>query len=82
MIRPTDDAANDEFWIAIAGSDIDWKNLSTSPEHFMQGVRKLSGLDSLELSEVMTLNYYRYVQPYQIMNYLEPNFGAIGLTSG
>ena len=82
MIRPTDDAANDEFWIAIAGSDIDWKNLSTSPEHFMQGVRKLSGLDSLELSEVMTLNYYRYVHPHQIMNFLELNFGVVGLTSG
>lgn len=60
-IRPTDDADNDEFWIAIAGSNIDWENLSTSPEHFMAGVRKLSGLDSLELSEMMTLNYYRYV---------------------
>ena len=66
MIRPTDDADNDEFWIAIAGSDIDWKNLSTSPEHFMEGVRKLSGLHSLELSEMMTLNYYRYVRFYHI----------------
>ena len=61
MIRPTDDAVNDEFWIAIAGSDIDWQKLSTSPEHFMDGVRKLSGLDLLEMSEMMTLNYYRYV---------------------
>lgn len=63
MIRPTDDAVNDEFWIAIAGSDIDWENLSTSPEHFIEGVKKLSGLDSLEVSEMMTLNYYRYVSP-------------------
>ena len=61
MIRPTDDAVNDEFWIAIAGSDIDWQKLSTSAEHFMDGVRKLSGLQSLEISEMMTLNYYRYV---------------------
>ena len=61
MIRPTDNAANDEFWIAIAGSDIDWEKLSTSPDHFMDGVRELSGLHSLEISEMMTLNYYRYV---------------------
>jgi len=61
MIRPTDDAVNDEFWIAIAGSDIDWQKLSASPEHFVDGVRKLSGLHSLEVSEMMTLNYYRYV---------------------
>jgi len=66
MIRPTDDAINDAYWIAIAGSDIDWKVLSTSPEHFMDGVRKLSGLDSLEISEMMTLNYYRYVSFYSI----------------
>ena len=61
MIRPTDDADNDEFWIAIAGSNIDWQKLSTSPEHFINGVRELSGLRSLEFSETMTLNYYRYV---------------------
>ncbi|KAF9644831.1 hypothetical protein BDM02DRAFT_3149779 [Thelephora ganbajun] len=59
MIRPTDDAVNDEFWVAIAGSDIDWQKLSTSPGHFIHGVRKLSGLHSLEFSEVMTLNYYQ-----------------------
>lgn len=82
MIRPTDDAANDEFWIAIAGSDIDWKNLSTSPEHFMEGVRKLSGLDSLEISEMMSLNYYRYARIDKARDYLELIFGAIGLTSG
>ena len=61
MIRPTDNAVEDEFWVAIAGSDIDWQKLSSSPEHFVNGVRKLSGLDSLEVSETMTLNYYRYV---------------------
>ena len=61
-IRPTDDVANGEFWVAIAGPDIDWQQLSTSPEHFMDGVRKLSGLRSLEFAEMMTLNYYRYVQ--------------------
>jgi len=61
MIRPTDNAVEDEFWVAIAGSDIDWQKLSASPEHFVNGVRKLSGLDSLEVSETMTLNYYRYV---------------------
>ena len=82
MIRPTDDAANDEFWIAIAGSDIDWKNLSTSPEHFMAGVRKLSGLHSLEISEMMTLNYYRHAQFHHIINYPKLTFGPIGLTSG
>jgi hypothetical protein len=64
MIRPTDDAVNDEFWIAIAGSNIDWQELSTSPEHFIKGVRKLSGLDSLEVSEMMTLNYYRCVKAH------------------
>ena len=61
IIRPTDDAINDEFWVVITGSDIDWQGLSTSPEHFIEGVKKLSGLDSLEVSEMMTLNYYRYV---------------------
>jgi len=66
MIRPTDDAVNDEFWIAIAGSDIDWQKLSASPEHFVDGVRKLSGLQSLEVSETMTLNYYRYVGFYRM----------------
>lgn len=64
-IRPTDDAINDEFWIAIAGPDIDWQALSTSPENFIEGVRKLSGLNSLEVSETMTLNYYRYVSTHQ-----------------
>jgi hypothetical protein len=59
MIRPTDDMANDEFWVAIGGLDIDWQKLSTSPEHFIEGVKHLSGLHSLEFSEVMTLNYYR-----------------------
>lgn len=66
MIRPTDDAVNDEFWIAIAGSDIDWQNLSTSPENFIDGVRKLSGLQSLEVLEMMTLNYYRYVSFHRV----------------
>ena len=66
MIRPTDDAVNGEFWMAIAGPDIDWQKLSTSPENFMDGVRKLSGLHSLEFSEMMTLNYYRYVRPRDI----------------
>ena len=61
MMRPTDDAVNDEFWAAIAGSDIDWQQLSASPEHFVDGVKKLSGLDALEVSEMMTLSYYRYV---------------------
>ena len=61
MIRPTDDAINDEFWLVITGPDINWQELSTSPEHFIEGMRKLSGLHSLEISEVMTLNYYRYV---------------------
>ena len=61
MIRPTDDVDNDEFWAAIAGSNIDWQQLSASPEHFMDGIKKLSGLDSLEVSEMMTLSYYRYV---------------------
>lgn len=60
-IRPTDDADNDGFWVAIAGSDIDWERLSKSPEYFIDSVRRLSGLDSLEVSEVMTLNYYRCV---------------------
>ena len=82
MIRPTDDADNDEFWIAIAGSDIDWKNLSTSPEHFMEGVRKLSGLHSLELSEIMTLNYYRYALFCHATSYLEMNHSATGLIPG
>ena len=65
IIRPTDDAINDEFWVAIAGSDIDWQKLSTSPEHFIEGVRRLSGLNSLEAYEMMTLNYYRYVEAYR-----------------
>ena len=63
MIRPTDNAVDDEFWVAIAGSDIDWQKLSSSPEHFVNGVKKLSGLDSLEVTETMSLNYYRYVSP-------------------
>ena len=82
MVRPTDDADNDEFWIAIAGSDIDWKNLSTSPERFVEGVRKLSGLHSLELSEMMTLSYYRCVQFHRPTDNLELNCGVIGLTPG
>ena len=61
MIRPTDDMMNDEFWVAIAGLDIDWQKLSTSPEHFTEGIKNLSGLHSLEILEVMTLSYYRYV---------------------
>ena len=65
IIRPTDDAINDEFWVAIAGSDIDWQKLSTSPEHFIEGVRRLSGLNSLEAYEMMTLNYYRYVEAHR-----------------
>lgn len=60
MIRPTDDANNDDFWVAIAGPDIDWQNLSTSSECFIEGVKKLSGFHSLEVLETMTLNYYRY----------------------
>ena len=66
MIRPTDDAVNDEFWVAIIGLDIDWQKLSTSPEHFIEGVRDLSGLHSLEFLEVMTLNYYRYVSLHYV----------------
>ena len=66
MIRPTDEAVNGEFWIAIGGSDIDWQRLSASPEHFMDEVRKLSGLDSLEILEVMTLTHYRYVSFHRI----------------
>jgi len=80
MIRPTDDTVNDEFWVAIAGLNIDWQQLSASPEHFVDGVKKLSGLDSLEISEVMTLNYYRYVSfDY---NHQELSHRPIGLTSG
>ena len=67
MIRPTDDAVNDEFWVVIAGPDIDWQKLSTSHEHFMDEVRKLSGLNSLETSETMTLNYYRYVSLHHMI---------------
>lgn len=82
MIRPTDNEANDEFWIAIAGSHIDWQKLSTSPEHFIDGVRKLSGLHSLEVSETMTLNYYRYVSSHSIYDYLKLSYGPTGLTYG
>ena len=61
MIHPTDDAVNDELWVAIAGLDIDWRQLPASPEYFMDDVKKLSGLESLEVLEMVTLSYYRYV---------------------
>ena len=80
MIRPTENAVNDEFWVAIAGPNIDWQQLSASPEYFVDGVKKLSGLDSLEVSEMMTLNYYRYVSFDR--NHQELSHCPIGLTSG
>ena len=61
MIRPTERHANDEFWVTVAGYDIDWPTLSTQPEEFAKLVRELTGMHSLDFREFLTLNYYRYV---------------------
>jgi hypothetical protein len=61
MIRPTERHANNEFWVSVAGHDIDWPTLSAQPEEFARLVRGLSGLRSLEFQEFITLNYYRCV---------------------
>ena len=63
IIRPTDDGVNDEFWVAIAGSNIDWETLSKSPQHFIDAAKQLSGLHSMQVLETLTLNYYRYAPP-------------------
>lgn len=81
IIRPTDDGVNDEFWVAIAGSDIDWETLSKSPQHFIDAVKKLSGLHSMQVLETLTLNYYRYT-PSDIRLLPDADYGPVGLIFG
>lgn len=63
-IRPTDRRAHGEYWVAIAGTDIDWATLSNNSDAFIQVVRDRSGLYDLQFKEFLTLSHYRYSFPF------------------
>lgn len=58
-IRPTEDHDKGEFWVAIAGLNIDSTLLSTDHAEFTRFVRELSGFHALEVAEFITLTNYR-----------------------
>jgi hypothetical protein len=53
-IRPTENYAENQFWIHVAGHDIDFQTLSTDKDAFADYVRTMSGLHTLEFGEFLT----------------------------
>lgn len=59
-MRATERRAENEFWIAIAGHNIDPEVLSKDQAAFTKLVREISGLPSLEITDFITLTNYKY----------------------
>jgi hypothetical protein len=53
-IRPTENYAENQFWITAGGHDIDLQTLSTDKEAYADYIRKMSGLHTLEFGEFLT----------------------------
>jgi hypothetical protein len=53
-IRPTENYAENQFWVTVTGRDVDFHTLSTDKEAFVNYFRKMSGLHTLEFGEFLT----------------------------
>ena len=53
-IRPTENYANNQFWVSVTGRDVDFHTLSTDKEAYVNYIRKMTGLHALEFGEFLT----------------------------
>jgi hypothetical protein len=65
-IRPTENYAENQFWLQVCGRDIDVQTLSTDKEAYLDCVRKMSGLHTLEVAEFLTFGSFQWVFNEQI----------------
>jgi hypothetical protein len=60
-IRPTENPAGNQFWVALTGRDLDFHTLSTDKEAFIGYIRKMSGLPTLEFEEFLSFGDFTRV---------------------